>query len=134
MNYDTVLVEMLSRIQKLEEEVSILKERVDELEGLGNTNNAAEAVPEAESKQRRITTEDIRNYIDNLKDAARHDGTESLCLKASDIHRALKLKHSYPMVCNAMRQKMGAGDEVVFETPSGYSSTLEIRYGLKDSE
>lgn len=34
----------------------------------------------------------------------------------------------YPMVCNAMRQCMKDGDQVIYETQSGYSSTLEIRY------
>ena len=54
-----------------------------------------------------------------------------LVLKANDIHKNLPLKNRTPLVCNAMRQCMKANDEVVHETPSGYLSTLEIKYYLK---
>ena len=49
---------------------------------------------------------------------------------AGDIHREKKLKSAMPMVCNAMRQCMGDFDEVLYETASGYSSTLKIEYKL----
>ena len=40
------------------------------------------------------------------------------------------LKNAMPMVCNAMRQCMGENDIILHETPSGYSSSLEIKYFL----
>ena len=51
MNYDTVILEMLMRIQNLESEVERLKGMLD-----GNEVNAG-----------KMNTEGIRNYIENLK-------------------------------------------------------------------
>lgn len=116
MNYDSIIVEMLSRIQALEEEVKALR--------------AAIGTEEGEDTAAKVTTADIRDHIEARKAAARQDGAESLTLRASEIHGALKLSKRYPMVCNAMRQCMEAGDTVVHETASGYSSSLEIRYSL----
>lgn len=123
MNYDTVIVELLSRIQALER-------RVDELEGCQNGDFRVEAT----SQEEKVSTADIRAHIERCKLAAAKRGEPSITLKAGDIHRELKLKSRFPMVCNAMRQCMEEGDQVVFETPSGYSSTLEIRYNLVGKE
>lgn len=117
MNYDTILVEMLARIQALEEEVALLKQR-------------CEASPEKAADFHKITTADIRNYIEQLKSRARENGEEILVLKANDIHKGLKLKSRLPMVCNAMRQCMSPDDLILHETASGYSSTLKIGYKL----
>lgn len=123
MNYDTVIVELLSRIQALER-------RLDELEGRQGGDFGADAA----SQEGKVSTADIRAHIERRKLAAAERGEPSITLKAGDIHRELKLKSRFPMVCNAMRQCMEEGDQVVFETPSGYSSTLEIRYDLADKE
>jgi len=112
MNYDRIIIELMDRIQQLEE-------RVAALEG------------SKESGQPKITTSDIRSYIGNRIAEAGDTGNEWLTLKANDIHRELKLKSRFPMVCNAMRQCMKPGDEILFEPASGYSSALEIRYHCK---
>ena len=114
MNYDTVILEMLMRIQNLENEVERLKGVID-----GNEVNAG-----------KMNTEGIRNYIENLKNTAAANGEEFITLKANDVHRQLDLKSRMPMVCNAMRMCMEEGDEIVYQTASGYSSTLEIKYNL----
>ena len=114
MNYDTVILEMLMRIQNLESEVERLKGMLD-----GNEVNAG-----------KMNTEGIRNYIENLKNTAAANGEEFITLKANDVHRQLDLKSRMPMVCNAMRMCMEEGDEIVYQTASGYSSTLEIKYNL----
>ena len=75
-----------------------------------------------------MKTKDIRDYIEAQKNEAKSDGKEFVVLKAGDLHRILRLRNSIPMVCNAMRQCMAEGDVVLHETPSGYSSTLEIKY------
>ena len=118
MNYEKVIVELLSRIKDLEEAVAALQERVETME------NATE------KGKSQATTGEIRQYILNKIAAARDAGRESITIRASDIHRELKLVSRFPMVCNAMRQCMKANDEVLFETPSGYSSSLEIKYYL----
>lgn len=120
MNYDTIIVEMLTRIQALENKVKSLEE------GRGDTTAKKQT-----NKNTMISTSDIRNYILNLKASAAEKGETTLVLTAKDIHGALRLKQRYPMVCNAMRQAMRQGDEIVYSPQSGYSSTLKIRYFLQ---
>ena len=114
MNYDKIIVELLARIQALEEQVEILKSK--------EINSR--------DKESRISTADIRNYIKELKKKAKEAGSDTLTLKSGDIHRDKKLKSSMPMVCNAMRQCMDDDDRILHQTPSGQSSTLEIEYKL----
>ena len=118
MNYEKIIIELLSRIQDLEEAVAALQSRVETLDS------------GVEKEKPQATTGEIRNYILDKIAAAGNAGEESITIRASDIHRELKLKSRFPMVCNAMRQCMKANDEVLFETPSGYSSSLEIKYYL----
>lgn len=116
MNYDKIIIELMGRIQDLEEQVAALQSIVETLEGL------------PEKDKPKTTTGDIRSYILNKIAAAETSGEESITLRASDIHREMKLKSRFPMVCNAMRQCMKESDEILFETASGYSSSLEIKY------
>lgn len=122
MNYDTIIVEMLSRIQKLEEQVKLLTD-ARESAGTGNLVTAGE---------KKVTTADIRSYIEGLKCVAGDSGDQFLVIKANDIHKAMGLKSRFPMVCNAMRQAMGARDVILHETASGHSSTFEVKYDLSD--
>ncbi|MBO7217910.1 MAG: hypothetical protein J6V50_04340 [Clostridia bacterium] len=114
MNYDNIILELLDRIKVLEEQVNVLMEKDRE-----------KPVP-----INKISTGNIRDYINECKIAARNNGNESLVLVAGDIHREMKLKSAMPMVCNAMRQCMDIEDIVLYETASGYSSTLKIEYKL----
>lgn len=116
MNYESVILELLSRIQALEE-------RVSALEGGG-------APLPGEDRRTKTSTADIRAYIESQKQDAREHGFGTLELRSGDIHRAMGLVSRIPMVCNAMRQCMREGDSILHETPSGMSSTLLIRYGL----
>ena len=113
MNYEKIIVELLGRIQVLEEQVAAL---------MCEKNQA--------SKQEapKFSTEDIRRYIIETKSSAKESGKNSIILKSGDIHKALKLKSAMPQVCNAMRQAMEEGDIVLRTTPSGSSSTIEIQY------
>ena len=114
MNYDNIILELLDRIKVLEEQVEILMEK-----------NQEKPTP-----INKISTGDIRDYINERKMAARNNGKDSLVLVAGDIHREMKLKSAMPMVCNAMRQCMSTRDVLLYETASGYSSTLKIEYKL----
>lgn len=115
MNYEKIIVELLSRIQVLEEKVDTLMEQ------------QLNAKKEDEDK---MTTEQIREYIRELKRQAKVSGKETLVLRSGDIHKDLNLKNTMPSVCNAMRQCMNLGDIVLHTTPSGNSSTIEIEYKL----
>ena len=111
MNYDKIIIAMMSRIQSLEEEVKDLKKKVN-----------------TQQEEKKVTTADIRAYIEVQKTRAAEAGKASLELRASEIHKGMHLKMRFPMVCNAMRQCMNENDEIIHETESGYSSSLEIRY------
>lgn len=113
MDYERIIVELLSRIQVLEDKVEFLMETKD-----------------AKKEKVMVTTDDIREYINELKIKARASGKSKIIVKSGDIHNDLDLKSRMPMVCNAMRDCMKSGDVVLHTTPSGYSSTIEIEYKL----
>ena len=121
MNYEKIIVELLSRIQTLEEKVDILMSNQ-------STGNDLKANDVNITNVVKLKTKDIRDYIESQKVQAKSNGEEFLVLRASDIHRINRLRNAMPMVCNAMRQCMGENDIVLHETPSGYSSSLEIKY------
>ena len=123
MNYEKIIVELLSRIQTLEEKVDFL---MNEKPSSSKSKTHDEIVADVV----KVKTKDIRDYIEMQKSEAKSDGKEFVVLKAGDLHRILRLRNSIPMVCNAMRQCMAEGDVVLHETPSGYSSTLEIKYNI----
>ncbi len=110
MDYEKIILELLGRIQVLEEKVDILTKK--------------------EEEKPSITTNDICKYIKDLKVLAKEEGKRSVILISRDIHRQLKLKSRFPMVCNAMRQCMEENDNIIFQPPKGNSSTLEIEYKL----
>ena len=115
MNYEKIIVELLGRIQVLEEQMAILMQ---------------EKKQASEQEVNKITTDDIRQHILGLKMAAKDEGKKFIILKSGDIHKALSLKSAMPQVCNAMRQSMNEGDIVLHTTPSGNSSTIEIQYNV----
>ena len=115
MNYEKIIIELLGRIQILEEQVAILMKNQENSEA---------------KEDEKMTTENIRQYIMQLKENAKTSGKDILILTARDIHRELKLKNRFPMVCNAMRDCMNGDDIILFQPPKGNSSTLQIEYKL----
>ena len=113
MNYEKVIVELLMRIQTLEEQVAELMEQKDN-----------------DKRENSMSTKEIREYIQQRKKDAKSKGQTSLVLRSGDVHKELNLKSRLPMVCNAMRQCMELGDVVLHTTPKGNSSTIEIMYNL----
>ena len=113
MEYEKIILEMLNRIKVLEEKVDALSDG-EKIE----TNT--------------IKTLDIKNYINSLKINAKNEGKDYIILRANDIHKDLKLKSRMPAVCNAMKQLKLDDDIVLHETPSGFSSTYEIKYFVKN--
>ena len=113
MDYEKIILELLGRIQTLEEKVESLSQK-------------KESVQKADG----IRTQDIKEYIEEQKGNAKALGRDRVVLIARDIHRELDLKSKFPMVCNAMRQCMAEGDVILFQPPKGNSSTLKIEYRL----
>ena len=112
MDYEKIILELLRRIQILEEKVDALSSE--------NKNE----------KKASLTTNDICKYIKELKSKAKAEGKTDIVLISRNIHRQLNLKSRFPMVCNAMRQCMEENDVILFQPPKGNSSTLEIKYNL----
>ena len=79
---------------------------------------------------KKTSSSDIAALIDRLLDEAKADGKEYLDLVSGSIHKQLGLKNRMPQVCNVMYKRMGSKDKVIKTTPSGYSSTITIRYYL----
>lgn len=125
MKYDAVILEMLSRIKALETQVSMLCQ----MNGLATTITEGEdKMQDEELSSVKVTTADIRDYIEKAKQNARNKGDSTISLIARDISHDLDLRKRYPMICNAMKQCMNSEDEILFAPASGYSSTLEIKY------
>ena len=115
MDYEKIIVELLSRIQALEEQVALLKnEQVITLEKAGE----------------KMTTNDIKDYIQEQKRIAKKNGKHELILRSGDIHNDLGLKQRHPQVCNAMRYCMNAEDVILYQPPKGNGTTLQIQYKL----
>ena len=141
MNHESIILEMLERIQTLEKKCNELESRLNEFLGESNyatkdeINENNDLLYDSEKKAElkyepllKITTKYIEAYILDLIKTAKNAGQESVELLAKDIHNDLKLVSRYPMVCNAMRKCMKENDIVVYSPKSGYSSTLRIRY------
>lgn len=108
MEHAEILLEMLERIKKLEEQMAILME---------------------ERTPPKITTADIKKYILKKIEAS----TEDIVIISGEIHKELPLKNSMPMVCNAMYAVMQDGDQILEASPKGRSSTLKIKYKVREN-
>lgn len=115
MNYEKIIIELLGRIQVLEEQMATI------LEGQNSANKKI---------TKKTSTSDILEYIEELKEDSRKEGKKIIVLRSGNIHTEMGLHNALPQVCNAMRQAMKDSDVVLHTTPSGYSSTIEIQYSL----
>lgn len=113
MNYDSVIIELLTRVQLLERQIEDLKGRQqdDEVED-------------------RTSTSDIFDYIIQQKQEAEQRGETSLVLRAGDVEKAVGLRNRITMVVNAMKKAMDPGDKILSSTPSGFSTTFKVEYRL----
>lgn len=127
MNYDVIIVELLTQIQVLEKRINRMEKRLIQ-EGVFDEDVYASNIKVETALTPKMTTNAIEQYISKKISDARKKGEESIIIIAREIHNELGLKKSYPMVCNAMRKCMTQRDVVVHTTESGYSSTLEIKY------
>ena len=118
MDYDKIIVELLSRIEVLEEKVSDLEA------------SAAPNAPTATTEEKTSTTDRIRSYLSMQFETAKTEGKKYIDIVANDVQKALHLKNRARSVCNAMYQIMREGDEILRTTPSGFSTTVTVRYYL----
>lgn len=83
-------------------------------------------------KFNQVETRSHRLYIDKRLQEAKMREKVYIDLVSGDIHKQLSLKNRMPDVCRIMYDKMIYGDEVLNTTPSGFSSTIKIRYYLRN--
>ncbi len=115
MNYEKIILELMNRIQTLEEQMAMLM------------NNQNQNTLKTSAN---LSTDEIRKYILELKKSAKEYRKDTLVLRSGDLHKDLHLKNAMPQVCNAMYQCMEKGDIILHTTPKGKSSTIEIQYNL----
>lgn len=113
MEYEKIILELLGRIQTLEEQVATLMSK-----------------QESGKEESKMTTGEIKDYIEEQKRAAKEMGKTEIVLKSGDVHNDLGLKQRHPQVCNAMRQCMSTEDVILYQPPKGNGTTLQIKYKL----
>ena len=134
MNYESVLLELLSRVQKLEADMKVLKEsgvvRQTFLEAEKKLKSAAEkSMNENIREAPSIGTEQVCDCIEEKKEAARLSGKETLELRAGDLARELGISNRLQIVLNAMQKMMGAED-----VSEGSATMYTVRYTLKQRQ
>lgn len=134
MNYDSIILELMQRIQKLEKRVRQLEEK--------NTENSDEILPTNNHlsiqsqyvipSQKKVSKMDqIRDYLEALFRNAKAAGESELTLRAGDIEKAVGLSNRIVMVINAMHEYQEKyRNEILSTTNSGYSTTVVIKYFL----
>lgn len=126
MNYEKIIIELLSRIKELEDRVSLLEKQI-------NTENEKEEAYSISSSGIRKTTFTgmIREYIENQKIEAAENGATELVLVCNDIQKQFGVVNRAPSICKAMYDCMKQNDQVLFAPEKGMSTKLEIKYYLK---
>ncbi len=105
------------------------KARLDSIQ-LEKTKKYSAAKARNSSNPCSFTTVDIYDHIQELKESARRSGQTALVLVARDIAKHFGRLDRIVMVCNAMYKAMKTGDEILHTSPSGFSTTVEIKYYL----
>lgn len=119
MNYERIILELLERIQILEEKVAALEQN-------DTCTTATNQAPEKESLVARA-----KEYINKEKQQAKQAGLSEIILVCNDIQKSLGISNRTPSICTAMYDCMSANDEVLFAPPSGKSTTVKIKYYIR---
>ena len=118
MNYDRIILELMERIQ-------ILEEKVANLERDNTCAVESKDLPEKES-----LVSKAKEYIMKQKQLAKQSGLSEIILVCNDIQKALAVTNRTPSICSAMYDCMSEQDEILFAPPSGKSTTVKIKYYL----
>ena len=79
---------------------------------------------------KKANKKEIVKYINSKLDNARKQGKSYIILRAGDLEKEVGLSQRIVSVCSAMYDCMQNNDEVLSTTPSGYSTTVTIKYYL----
>lgn len=122
MNYERIILELMERIQILEEKVAMLEE-----------NNKASQQVKADAPVSKKSSLGVRakEYILEQKRAANEAGFSEITLVCNDIQKVLGVVNRAPAICQAMYECMTKGDEVLYKPNSGMSTAVKVKYYLK---
>ena len=79
---------------------------------------------------KKANKKEIVKYINSKLDNARKQGKSYIIHRAGDLEKEVGLSQRIVSVCSAMYECMQNNDEVLSTTPSGYSTTVTIKYYL----
>lgn len=116
MNYDRVILELLERIQILEEKVAVLEQ------------NSISTIESNELPEKESLVSKAREYINKQIQMAKQEGLSEIILICNDIQKALGVTNRTPSICAAMYDCMSMKDQILFAPPSGKSTTVKIKY------
>ncbi|MBE6567576.1 MAG: hypothetical protein E7657_02830 [Ruminococcaceae bacterium] len=116
MDYNKIILEMLGRIQTLEEKVALLETEGKQV--IAKKNSVG-------------LTQTAREYILSCKYEAKAKGKTEVTLLCNDIQKELHVKNRPYSICRAMYDCMGIRDEVLSAPPSGFSTTVKIKYYIE---
>ena len=130
---EKMLLEMVYKIQKLEEKVESLESATEELKSHLSFNHNDIPREQPTSYQRTGTnfTQSVRDYITKQKNIAKENGLSELVMVCNDIQKALHVSNVPRSVCVAMYDCMENGDIVLSSPPSGFSTSVKVKYFLK---
>ncbi|MDF2557687.1 MAG: Excinuclease subunit domain protein [Bacillales bacterium] len=80
--------------------------------------------------KKNLGKKEIVKYLEDYFEECRFKGFMEVDVVSGDIHSKLNLKNCMPTVCAAMYSMMKSNDKVLNTTPSGFSSTIAIKYKL----
>ena len=132
MNYERIILELLERIQILEEKVEFLEKANDAISTGGKESNKEKSRTTDDVNNKNVgLTKKARNYIMNCKEEARSRGQKEVTLLCNDIQKALGVINRTPSICKAMKDCMtNPNDTILKAPPSGKSTTVLIKYYL----
>ena len=109
--------------------IEVLEEKIKKLEEKECRDDKKTVKPE-----RGTYTKLVIDYINDQILRAKKEGKEYIELTSGDVQKAVGLKNRLPLVCKAMRKCMNKDCVIMHKTPSMQSSTLTIRWDLKEDD
>ena len=79
---------------------------------------------------KKANKQEIVNYIKSVLSQTQLQGKTYVILRTGDVEKAVGLSQRIVSVCHAMYDCMKTNDEVLSAPPSGYSTTVTIKYCL----
>ncbi len=134
-NYETIVLELMQRVQELEKRVHTLELICNEKGEIGISYDV-KGIPEECSvslvQKKKTKMQIIREYLKKLLTENKMNGNSEIVLRAGDIEKAVGLQNRTVMVVNAMYElQKEYRSEIISTTSSGYSTTVTIKYFLE---